>query len=336
MTTISTDERDQFLDETAQYRRELIAHCYKMVGSVHEAEDIVQETYLRAWRSQGSFEGRSPIRTWLYRIATNQCLTVLGSRQLRALPSGLFAPGQDPDVPMTPAGSERLWLEPLPDFVVGPDGENDPADIIAARSSLRLAFVASLQHLAPRQRAVFILRVGLRYRAAEVAEMLDMSVAAVKSALQRARARLDEVAPTTDELVEPDSPQARAILDRYMDAFERADVDAMNDLLRSDARLELVPSDVWFQGKTTCVGHLRARVMTEPGLYRMLPTIANRQPAAVAYYRRSLDEDFRAFALAVLTIAGDTIGAITIFADPTLVTRFGFPETPPSADGDSF
>jgi RNA polymerase sigma-70 factor (ECF subfamily) len=248
-----------------------------MVGTVHEAEDIVQETYLRASRSQGSFEGRSPIRTWLYSIATNQCLTVLGSRQLRTLPSGLFAPGQNPDVPMTPADGERLWLEQLPDFVVGPDGENDPADIIAARSSLRLAFVASLQHLAPRQRAVFILRVGLRYRAAEVAEMLDISVAAVKSALQRARARLNEVAPTTDELVEPDSPQARAILDRYMDAFERADIDAMNDLLRSDARLELVPSDVWFQGKATCVCHLRARAMTEP---RALPIAADHRQRA--------------------------------------------------------
>ena len=335
MTTISSAERDGFLQDTEQYRRELIAHCYKMVGSLHEAEDIVQETYLRAWRSQESFEGRSSLRTWLYRIATNQCLNALGSGRRRALPSGLFAPGHDPDVPMSPAGGDRLWLEPFPDFNVVPDGSKDPADVVVARSSLRLALVASLQHLPPRQRAVFILREGLGYPATEVAEMLEMSVAAVKSALQRARARLAAVAPTTDDLVEPDSPGARAILDRYMDAFERADVEAMNELLRSDAKLELVPSDVWFRGKVTCVGHLRARVMTEPGHYRMLPTIANGQPAAVAYHRRAIGDEFRPFAIAVLTVDRRRITAITIFADPALVTRFGFPDTPPDPATDS-
>lgn len=336
MTTISGNGRDRFIEDSEQYRRELIAHCYKMVGSLHEAEDIVQETYLRAWRNQESFEARSSVRTWLYRIATNQCLSTLGSGKRRALPSGLFTPGPDPDVPMSPAGGDRLWLDPVPDSLVVPDGSTDPADVVVARSSLRLALVASLQHLPPRQRAVFILREGLGYPAIEVAEMLEMSVAAVKSALQRARARLDDVAPVTDDLVEPDSPEARAILDRYMDAFERADIEAMNALLRSDAKLELVPSDVWFQGKVTCVGHLRARAMTEPGLYRMLPTIANGQPAAVTYHRRAIGDGFRPFAIAVLTVDRHTISAITIFADPALVTRFGYPVTPPDSAADPF
>ncbi|MFI5709464.1 sigma-70 family RNA polymerase sigma factor [Kribbella sp. NPDC051620] len=327
---ISSDDRDQFLEDTDQYRRELIAHCYKMVGSLHEAEDIVQETLLRAWRKQESFEGRSSMRTWLYRIATNQCLTVLGSRQRRVLPSGLLGPGQDPDVPMAPTSEDRLWLDPLPESVLVPAGGEDPADVVAARSSLRLALVASLQHLAPRQRAVLILRESLGYPASEVAEMLEMSVPAVRSALQRARARIGDIAPATDEVVEPDSPEARAILNRYMDAFERADVEAMNELLRSDAKLEFVPSEVWFQGKVTCVGHLRGRVMTEPGLYRMLPTIANGQPAAAAYYRPTTDDDFAAFAIAVLTVDRQHIRALTVFAEPELVTRFGFPRTQPA------
>ncbi|TDU87843.1 RNA polymerase ECF family sigma subunit [Kribbella voronezhensis] len=329
MKTISSDDRDQFLEDTEQYRSELLAYCYKLLGSLHEAEDVVQETCLRAWRSQDTFEGRSSLRTWLYRIATNQCLNALGSPQRRALPSGLFAPSQDPGAMMAPAQGERSWLDPFP----GPAAhEGDPAEVVAARSSLRLALVASLQHLPPRQRAVLILREALGYRAAEVAEMLETSVAAVKSALQRARATLSEVAPTTEEVVEPDSPEARAILDRYMDAFERADVEAMNDLLRSDARLELVPSDVWFQGKTTCVGQLRARAMTQPGLYKMLPTIANGQPAAAAYYRKTVDDEFRPFAISVLTVDRSNIIAITVFADPALLARFGFPAEPAAVD----
>jgi RNA polymerase sigma-70 factor (ECF subfamily) len=318
MKTIAGDAPDQFLADAEQHRGELLAHCYKLLGSLHEAEDVVQETFVRAWRGQESFEGRSSVRTWLYRIATNQCLSALGSRQRRALPSGLFAPSQDSGVPMTPYAGKALWLDPFPDVAAG----GDPAEVVAARAGVRLALVASLQHLPPRQRAVFILREALRYPAAEVAEMLEMSVAAVKSALQRARARLDEIAPTTDEVVEPDSPQARAILDRYMAAFERADVEAMNDLLRADARLEFVPSDVWFQGKATCVGHLRDSVMTEPGHYRMRPTVANGQPAALAYYRQSIDEEFAPFAIAVLTVDRSTISALTIFADPELVARF--------------
>ncbi|WP_112239226.1 sigma-70 family RNA polymerase sigma factor [Kribbella monticola] len=329
MKTISSDDRDQFLEETEQYRSELLAYCYKLLGSLHEAEDVVQETCLRAWRSQDTFEGRSSLRTWLYRIATNQCLNALGSPQRRALPSGLFAPSPDPGTTMAPVQSEQSWLDPFP----GPAAEaGDPADVVAARSSLRLALVASLQHLPGRQRAVLILREALGYRAAEVAEMLETSVPAVKSALQRARATLSEVAPTTEEVVEPDSPEARAILDRYMAAFEHADVEAMNDLLRSDARLEVVPSDVWFQGKTTCVGQLRERVMTEPGLYKMLPTIANGQPAAASYYRETIDDEFRPFAISVLTVDRSHIVAITVFADPALVTRFGFPAEVEAAD----
>ena len=216
-------DRDDFTNSADIYRRELLAHCYRMVGSLHEAEDLVQETYVRAWRAWPSFEGRSSVRTWLYRIATNVCLTLRQHHQRRILPSGLGAPGLDE------AGTEGvLWLDPFPDALAG---TGDPAEVVAARVGLRLALMASLQLLPARQRAVFLLREAHGFPATEIAELLDMSVPAVKSALQRARVTMQKAGPVEDSLSSASSAEAEAVLDRYMEAFESADIDAMVDLL---------------------------------------------------------------------------------------------------------
>jgi RNA polymerase sigma-70 factor (ECF subfamily) len=315
------------LNDVQAYRRELIAHCYKMVGSVHEAEDLVQETYLRAWRGWEAFDGRSSVRTWLYRIATNLCLTALSHASRRVLPAGLGPASTDPDTPLAAVAGDTLWIEPFPNRIYE-TSLADPAEVVASRSSLRLALVASLQHLPPRQRAVFLLREALGYPAIEVAVILDMTVPAVKSALQRARAKLDDVGPNAEILAEPDSPEARGILDRYMSAFERADISALTELLRGDATLEVLPTGLRLSGNTTCVPYLADHVLTSAGLYRMVPTIANGQPAAVAYRREDVRQPFTPFGLAVLTTDARHIISITTFIAPALVEQFGFPPVP--------
>ncbi len=311
-------DRDGFLREAEAYRRELVAHCYRMLGSLDDAEDLVQETYLRAWRAYREFEGRSSLRTWLYRIATNACLSALQHKSRRMLPSGLGPGTDDPDQTPVMAGADVQWLQPFPDVLLD---SNDPAEIVATRSNLRLALVASLQYLPDRQRAVLILRDVLGFPAADVAEMLDLSVAAVKSALQRARARLDELTARPEDIVEPDSAEARDVLDRYMAAFENADAKALEELLRTDASLEVTPSRTWFAGKQTCVPYLTRHVLLRPGEYRMFGTIANGQPAAMGY------RDGKAFAVAVLTTDAHNLVRITVFTDPGLFERFGFPAT---------
>jgi RNA polymerase sigma-70 factor, ECF subfamily len=315
-------EDGEFARQAEPLRRELLAHCYRMLGSVDEAEDLVQETYLRAWRSYGGFEGRSSLRAWLYRIATNACLTALEQRGRRPLPSGLGAPSDDPDAPPDPAGPAVAWLQPIPDALVAPETQ-DPAAIVTAREGLRLALIASLQYLPARQRAVLILRDVLAFRAAEIAEMLDTTTAAVKSTLQRARARLDQVAPAADQITEPTDPHARALLDQYIAAFENADLPALEQVLRTDATLEGTPSRTWFAGRETCLRYI-ARFLGSPGAWRMLPTRANRQPAAVAYLRDGTGVH-RAFGVAVLAVSRSGITGIVVFGDPGLVARFGFP-----------
>src|SRR4051794_24436983 len=264
------DDMDAFMADALGYRGELLAHCYRMTGSLFDAEDLVQETYLRAWRSRATFEGRASLRSWLYRIATNACLTALGHSSRRVLPSGLGAPSGDPDEAARPAPAGTQWLQPFPDSLLG-GASNDPAELAVIRSTLRLALVASLQYLPARQRAVFILREVLAFPAADVAATLDMTVPAVKSALQRARARLDEVALSADDLAEPDSPEARAVLDRYVAAFENADAAALEELLRADATLEVSGSATWFAGKRTCAPYLARHVLLTAGEYRMTP-----------------------------------------------------------------
>ena len=313
----------EFASETEPFRRELLAHCYRMIGSLEEAEDLVQETYLRAWRSYGTFEGRSSLRSWLYRIATNACLTALEQRGRRALPTGLGGPADDPDAPVTPPGAGVSWLGPIPDARVVPDAA-DPAEVVLAGEGLRLALIASLQYLAPRQRAVLLLREVLGFPAAEVAGMLGISAAAVKSSLQRGRARLGEAAPAPGRLVEPSDPRAREQLALYIAGFENADLAALEKALRTDAAIEMVGTLTWFSGRVTCLRYL-ARVVGQPGDYLMTPTAANGQPAAAAYQRGD-DGRYRAFGLGVLTATSDGIAKITVFGGgASLVEAFGLP-----------
>jgi RNA polymerase sigma-70 factor, ECF subfamily len=314
--------REEFARSTEPFRRELLAHCYRMLGSPDEAEDLVQETYLRAWRSYAGFEGRSSLRVWLYRIATNACLTALEQRGRRALPSGLGAPSDDPAGPPVIAGPEVSWLEPIPDALVTGPAE-DPAAIAVARESLRLGLIACLQYLPARQRAVLILRDVLAFPAAEVAVMLGTSTVAVKSTLQRARARLEQVAPTAEDVSEPAEPEVRALLEAYITAFENADPAALERVLRKDAALEPVGSLTWFSGRDTCLRYV-TQFLGAPGDWRMIATAANGQPAAVAYLRGP-DGTHRPFGLAVLTATSTGIARIVVFGDPGLVTRFGFP-----------
>ncbi|WP_425465647.1 RNA polymerase subunit sigma-70 [Nonomuraea turkmeniaca] len=306
-TTVSTIEEFAALAEP--YRRELLAHCYRMMGSVHEAEDLVQETYLRAWRGFEEFEGRSSLRTWLYTIATNAYLNERKQRNRRPLPSGLGPASGDPDASLEAASGDVLWLQPIPDTMVTP-GPGDPASIVISREQLRLALIASLQKLTPRQRAIYLLREVLEFPAANVAAMLETSVAAVKSSLQRARAALTNVDTAHEKLTELD---IQDLLEQYMTAFEKA---ALERALRKDAALEMVGYSTWFSGLDTCLRHL-ARVLGSPGTWRMVPVQANGQPAAAAYLRRG-DGAYEAFGLAVLTVTSGGISRITVFGKEDL------------------
>jgi RNA polymerase sigma-70 factor (ECF subfamily) len=323
---------DEFARRAEPFRRELLVHCYRMLGSLDEAEDLVQETYLRAWRSYDRFEGRSSLRVWLYRIATNACVTTLEHRGRRALPSGLGGPTADPDARPGPPDPDVAWLQPIPDMLVTPPSE-DPAAIVAARESLRLALIASLQYLPPRQRAVLILREVLSFPAAEVATMLDTTAAAVKSTLQRARAHLEQAAPEPHQISEPTDPRARALLDQYIAGFENADTAALERALRTDAAIEMVGTRTWFSGRVTCLRFL-TRVIAAPGDWRMIPTAANAQPAAAAYQRDS-DGIHRAFGLGVLTVTEAGIARILVFGGGSnLVARFGLPPVHPGPDAE--
>ncbi len=323
----STREGDAFARATEPFRRELLAHCYRMLGSVDDAQDLVQETYLRAWRAYDRFEGRSSVRVWLYQIATNACLSALQHRGQRVLPSALAAPSEDPDGETTVAGPDVRWLEPIPNALIAAQGE-DPSTIAAVNASLRLALTASLQLLPARQRAVLILRDVLNLPAADVAHMLGTSTPAVKSALQRARVRLEQASPQADELTEPTDPEARALLDRYIAAFEQGDLVALEQILRDDATLEMTASRTWFAGKRNCLRFIQ-RFLRAADLYRMIPTTANGQPAAAAY-RRAEDGTFHAFALVVLTTTTTGIARIALFNDPRSFATFGLPAAQPA------
>jgi RNA polymerase sigma-70 factor, ECF subfamily len=322
---------EEFAQLASPYRRELLAHCYRMLGSVHDAEDQVQETLLRAWRSYGDFEGRSSMRTWLHRIATNTCLRALETRSRRPLPSGLGEPTKDPDGPVPVARLDVPWLEPLPDGITG-GGADDPAAIVTARASMRLALIAALQYLPPRQRAVLILRDVLGWHAAEAAGLLGMSTAAANSALQRARAQIASLAPDEDDIVEPAEPRLRELVERYAVAFESADVAGLTDLLRADAVLEMPPQAIWFAGRDRVSRFLARQVLIRPGRFALTPLQANGQPAFAAYMLS--DEGlYRAHAIQVLTVAGGSISRIVSFNDGGLFPAFGLPDLHPDAPG---
>jgi len=309
-------DRAEFTRLTGRHQRELLVHCYRMLGSVHDAEDLVQETYLKAWQAYGSFEGRSSLRTWLYRIATNACLNALAHKGRRVLPSGLGAPSDDPDLP--PVTELAVpWLEPLPD---------DPETVVTQRASVRLAMIAALQHLPARQRAVLILRDVLAWQASEVAELLDTSTAAVNSALQRARGLLGRLAPSEEDTPAPVDADHKALLEQYLEAFQNADIDAPVKVLKDDIVLEMPPHLTWFAGRPNVLAFLGRHVITGPGLIRLVPVSANGQPA-FAIYRRGEDGTYRAFETQVLTMATTGIARITVFFEPRLFDRFGLPES---------
>jgi RNA polymerase sigma-70 factor, ECF subfamily len=324
------EQSEDFARLTDPFRDELLAYCYRMLGSVQDAEDQVQETLLRAWRAYGAFEGRSSLRTWLYRIATNACLRALENRGRRPLPSGLGAPAQEADPAPGAARTEVPWLEPIPDTLFG-TVPADPAAVVVSRTSMRLALIAALQYLPPRQRAVLILRDVLGWRAAEVAGLLGTSTPAVNSALQRAREHLERAAPAEDDIREPSSPADRALVGRYAAAFENADLAALVGMLREDAVLEMPPLPGWFRGRDAVVAFLGAEVLVRPGDWQMIPTAANGQPAFAAYARED-DGDYHAHGICVLTLTGTQVSRMVCFNDPRLFGAFGFPSRRPAGE----
>ncbi|SCL39055.1 RNA polymerase, sigma subunit, ECF family [Micromonospora rhizosphaerae] len=317
--TVSSEDFDR---RTTPYRRELLAHCYRMLGSVHEAEDLVQETLLRAWRAFDRYDPeRASLRTWLHRIATNVCLTALRTRRRRSLPSDVVGSNPDPDAPMVVG--EVPWLQPFPDALL------DPATVVAARGSLRLALVAAMQLLPPRQRAILILRDVLDWSAAEVAQTLATTPAAVNSGLQRARARLGALAVREEQVAEPADPDRRALVDRYVAAFERADVAALTRLLAEDAVLEMPPVLNWYVGRER-YGRFMARVFAMRGSdWRILPTAANGQPALAAYVRDG--DGYVPHTVQVLTVTGSRISRNVVFQDREVFAAFGLTPLPATA-----
>jgi RNA polymerase sigma-70 factor, ECF subfamily len=325
VTVLAHETDDEFLLKAEPHRRELLAHCYRMTGSLHDAEDLVQETYLRAWKAYSGFKGQSSLRTWLYRIATNTCLTALDSRQRRPLPTGLGQPSSDASGELTER-NEVPWLEPLPDRN---DDPADPSTIVGTRESVRLAFVAALQHLSPRQRAVLVLRDVLQWKAAEVGDAIGASTAAVNSLLQRARAQLESVGPSEDdELAEPDSPETKDLLDRYIAAFEAYDIDELVKMFTDDAIWEMPPFDGWYQGPEEIVTLTRVHCPAEgPGDMRFIQTTANGQPAAALYMLNRETGKHEAFQLHVLDVKGDGVSHVVAFLDTALFEKFGLPPT---------
>jgi len=311
-----------------QYRRELTAYCYRMLGSGFEAEDAVQEAFIRAWRGYDRFEGRAALRSWLYRIATNVCLDMLSGRERRARPMDFG--------PAAPSGAEVVggqlpeatWLAPVPDASVLPD-DGDPAEIAETRETLRLAFVAALQHLPPKQRAVLILREVLRWKAEEVATLLDTSVASVNSALQRARATLDSTDLSPTEAYKPLDEEQRRLLQRYVDAFQRYDMESLTTLLHEDAQQTMPPYEMWLLGRDNIF-----QFWLGPGAgcrgSILVPTIANGMPAFAQWKPSGPSGEYEPWALQVLEIRDGWIVGFHAFLDTErLFPLFGMPVTPP-------
>jgi RNA polymerase sigma-70 factor, ECF subfamily len=327
-TTATPGSVDATFSEIVEpLRGELTAHCYRMLGSVHDAEDLVQETYLRAWRAYHNFENRSSVRTWMYQIATNACLTALTSKQRRLLPTGLGQPASAPTGELDKR-QEVPWLEPLPDTVVWGRDAADPAADVVNRESVRLAFIAALQHLTPPQRAVLILRDVLAWQASEAAETLDMSVAAVNSSLQRARAHLAKLDP--DEPPRPvDDERSRRLLDDYVDAFQRYDVGRIVELLSADAVWEMPPFTGWYVGAEAIGRLISTHCPAEgPGDQVLLPTSANGQPA-FGLYMRGEDGVHRAFQIQQLTLRDGRVQHVAAYFDRSLFATFGLPDELP-------
>jgi RNA polymerase sigma-70 factor, ECF subfamily len=306
-----------------QYRRELTGYCYRMLGSGFEAEDAVQETMVRAWKGMDSYEGRAALRTWLYRIATNVCVDMLRGSQRRARPMDL-GPSSSADAVVGAGLPESTWVLPIPDSRVLPAG-GDPAEVAELRDSIRLAFVTALQHLPPRQRAVLVLREVLRWEAAEVAQLLETTVASVNSALQRARATLASVRESSTPVIEADQ---RALLDSYVAAFEAYDMTRLASLLRDDAVLSMPPLTLWLRGPAEIVRWHLGQGSGCRGS-RLLPTSANGS-YAFGSYRPDAAGGHAAWSLQVLELSEDRIIGLNSFLDTELFTYFGLPAALPA------
>jgi RNA polymerase sigma-70 factor, ECF subfamily len=306
-----------------QHRAELTAYCYRMLGSPFEAEDAVQDTFVRAWRSFDRFEGRASLRSWLYRIATNVCLDMLNGRERRARPMDL-GPAGEPDAAHLTTAPEATWIEPVPDSLV--TGEGDPAEVAVSRETIRLAFVAALQHLPPRQRAVLILCEVLRWKAAEVAELLETSVASVNSALQRARATLEATGASSADAVPEMDEEQQELLARYVEAFERYDMDALTSLIQEDATQSMPPYELWLSGRDDIL-----RFWVGPGAgcrgSRLIPTTtANGLPAFGQYRPSPTGAGYDPWALQVVQMAAGRVVELTFFLDTErLFPLFGLP-----------
>ena len=307
------------------HRRELAGYCYRMLGSTFETDDAVQETMVRAWRALDRFDGRSSLRTWLYRIATNVCLDLLNGRKRRALPMD-FGPASPPIAsslgqPM----AESVWIQPMPDSGVL-TATADPAELAVGRDTIRLAFIAALQHLPPRQRAVLILREVLRWSALEVADLLDTTVASVNSALQRARATLASADPGSEDRFEPMDDEQKGLLARYVTAFTAYDIDALVLLLQEDATASMPPFPLWLQGRDD-IGKWHVGPGSTCEHSTLVPIEVNGSPA-YAHYRPGPD-GLEPFGIQVLELSKGRISKITYFLDTDLFPRFGLPQRPP-------
>jgi RNA polymerase sigma-70 factor (ECF subfamily) len=321
-----------FAARLERHRRELQVHCYRMLGSLEDSEDLVQETFLRAWRKRASFsaDGPSSFRAWLYRIATNACLDLLRSRPRRVVPQELAAAGDPAATPAPPA--DLPWLQPYPDRLLESiaSAEDEPGSAVVARETVELAFLAAIQHLPPRQRAVLILRDVLGWSAKDAASLLEASVVSVNSALQRARATLRNRLPERrTEWARSTGPsdEERELLRRYVDAHERADVHALAELLREDATLTMPPLPTWYAGREAILIASARGFDPEFGQLRGVVTGANLQPAAAHYLCQPGDSEFKPLALDVLRIEGGRVAEISTFVYPELFPAFGLPPT---------
>ena len=323
-------DEEAFRELTEPHRKELQVHCYRILGSLQDAEDLVQEALLAAWRGIEAFEGRASVRTWLYRIATNRCLNTLRARSRR--PREVRVMDDSPEPTRRP---DPVWLEPYPDVLLEgiADRSPGPEARYEARESIELAFIAALQGMPPRQRAALVLRDVLGFRTAEIAEILDTGEGSVKGALQRARAALEERLPATDResAPRPSSPRERRLVGRFADAVQSGDVDEVVSLLTDDALLTMPPQPLEYQGHEAIAAFLRHRAMVRGAPLRVVPTRANTQPAFGCYLPDAQAAISRPYGLLVLTLTEDAIGAITWFTDTGLFRHFGLPRTLPNA-----
>jgi RNA polymerase sigma-70 factor (ECF subfamily) len=309
------------------YRSALLVHCYQMLGSLSDAEDLVQETLLQAWKKRETLSSPDSYRAWLYRIATNLCLNRLRSVPRRSLPQGTSPPG-DPESPLSPRQQEPVWLEPFPDTLLA-DQRSDPEDRALQRERLSLAFLMALHYLTPMQRAILLLREVLEWPSSEVADWLNLSVPAVNSALQRARRALHELHKEGREgdtsLAE--SHQLQVLLNRYMALWEQEDIPGLVALLREDAWFTMPPVPTWFQGRVAIAAAFRTWIFRPGRQIRLLPTRANRNPAFGFYWREPGADLYRLVGLHVLDMVGEQISGLTVFTDSSLLPPFALPPT---------